>query len=60
MQTWQTIRGNKGPIDLCSTGKHHESIKGRNLFRFIPMDNVVPPILHITLGIDPCWIIVVI
>ena len=43
-------RGNKGPIDLCSTGKHHESIKGRNLFRFIPLDNVVPPILHITLG----------
>ena len=36
-------RGNKGPIDLCSTGKHHKSIKGRNLFRFIPLDNVYNP-----------------
>ena len=44
-------RCNKGSLDLCSTGKFHESIVGRNLFKFVPLINVVPPVLHILLGI---------
>ena len=47
----ETRGGKKGYLDLSSTGKHHESIRGRNLMKFIPLENVVPPVLHITLGI---------
>ena len=46
-----TRGGKRGHLYLCSTGRYHESIKGRNLFKFIPLANVIPPILHITLGI---------
>ena len=46
-----TRGGKRGHLDLSSTGRYHESIKGRNLFKFIPLANVIPPILHITLGI---------
>ena len=62
-----TIGGKRGHLDLSSTCRYHESIKGRNLFKFIPLVNVIPPILNITLGIvlrlfnkflDQCRIVV--
>ena len=46
-----TRGGKRGHLDLSSTGRYHESIKGRNLFKFSPLANVIPPILHITLEI---------
>ena len=44
--------GNFHPnLNLNKTGRHHSSVSRRNLFPFVCLDNIVPPVLHITLGI---------
>ena len=43
--------GHNQDLNLNKTGRLHASIARRNLFSFLPLDHVVPPVLHITLGI---------
>ena len=40
-----------GKLATQKHGKDHSGVKSRHLMSFIPLKNVVPPVLHITLGI---------
>lgn len=40
-----------GKLATHKQGKDHSGVKLRHLMSFIPLKNVVPPVLHITLGI---------
>ena len=40
-----------GKLATNKQGKDHAGVKDRRLIDFIPLKNIVPPVLHITLGI---------
>ena len=42
---------NAGKLATSKQGKDHAGVKERRLIDFIPLKNIVPPVLHITLGI---------
>ena len=47
----ESLCDDRGSGDRRAIGKHHESVFDRPIFPIKSLDFVVPPVLHITLGI---------